>query len=495
MTTTIAERVEQVAAGLTQRGLPPNPVQTALREVVKRRKMEGLAAIMPRAGEFDGELRAMLTGILMDPEARQVLDRRLDIEFAASRAAFNRSYRENGPRTEPEVVIGAGVHAAIYCAARARKAAREGKRFIPPLVIDANERVGGAFGITSKPSFYLNSRNRAGAQGAPGEGGALNYLPGAPVQPYDITNTEYQTNVSVADVVRLTLAMYARVVPRQRVEALRGIGPYRPNLRGFYLLCGERSQSKVMAERAICALGLGGENMLFTEDMLKADVMNRVLTYGDFLRRMDTPFPFQGMHRVAVIGRGDSGKTVIEALTGQGPQPGMSTLALDRIDRIDWYGPGAGATEADWCDENRGRYRRIGRLFRANGGDPRQVNPYGIAERLGVTPDAIFINGRPYDHVVVAAGFSLGRGGPVNGDGYGEKAPVDIGGRTVAWKLSNGYQPVTDLPGIYQIGPCAAVPTDALEQSLPAYSRQPENVASIFRYAPRTAAFAERFPS
>src|SRR4029079_2231715 len=85
--------------------------------------------------------------------------------------------------------------------------------FTKPRVVERHDRVGGAFAMTARPTFYLNSRNRAGTPGPAGDRGAsLNCLPGAPIQAADVSMAEYQTNTDLAFTIRLALAQFADVV-------------------------------------------------------------------------------------------------------------------------------------------------------------------------------------------------------------------------------------------------------------------------------------------
>jgi hypothetical protein len=82
-----------------------------------------------------------------------------------------------------------------------------------PLVLERDERAGGTFAMTARPTFYLNSRNRGGGAGLAGDQkSSLNYLPGAPIQAANVSMMEYQTNTDMAFVIRLALAQFADVV-------------------------------------------------------------------------------------------------------------------------------------------------------------------------------------------------------------------------------------------------------------------------------------------
>src|SRR5207248_2265085 len=217
-----------------------------------------------------------------------------------------------------EVIIGSGFHAAVYAATRVRSG------YPKPLVLERGQRVGGTFAMTARPTFYLNSRNRAGAAGLAGDQkAALNFLLGAPIQAANVGMQEYQTNTDMALVIRLALAQYADVVTNATVLSVIREGT------GVEIEVADRSP--LPAGRVIDARGVG--------DPVSQDIANgsTVLTFGQFMARMAGMWPLRGVRRVAVIGGGDSAKCTIESLLGIGPQPYMAAAALDSVDRVDWY--------------------------------------------------------------------------------------------------------------------------------------------------------------
>lgn len=453
-------------------------VRDTLRGVVRRTGMnEGVLLMMERWREFDEDpLRALLVGALMDPGSRTFINDRLD-----SRWGTLREYGPEDTSAGREVIVGGGLHAAIYCATRAARAREAGVPIRRPIVLEAGERVGGVFALTRGPSFYLNSRNSAGGQGVPGESGALNYLPNTPLQPFDLGNSVFQTNTQLADVIRLTLALYADVYPGQRVSQVK-----KNSLRGYDVYTNDDGDDPVLSRvaRIVYATGLGEEVNLFKQLGIDS---KRVLTYSQFMARMDTPFPLRGLGRVAVIGGGDGGKTAIEGMTGLGPPKPMASATLDALGRIDWWGAGGGVTPNTWCEGNRGRYRAIGSLFKQRP-DGQRVRPLGTTSYFSVSGDDVaFVDGRPYDHVIVAAGYT--RTTPVIPPGYFIDN-MNMGGVTVGNQAFDGNGATAE---IYAVGPGTNLELSAPERLTDA-SRVPENRAAIFRYAPRTAALAASFP-
>src|SRR6266508_1919021 len=189
---------------------PSAQIESLLTAVALRQAAsEGMRAMTQRESEFPSPLAAKLTGIALDPNGRDLADKVLD------------AYWSDEPRqqdalssgiTDREVIIGSGFHAAVYAATRVLSG------YPKPLVLERNERAGGTFAMTARPTFYLNSRNRAGTAGLAGDQRAsLNYLPGAPIQPANVSMVEYQTNTDMAFVIRLALAQFADVVTNAKV--------------------------------------------------------------------------------------------------------------------------------------------------------------------------------------------------------------------------------------------------------------------------------------
>lgn len=376
--------------------LQASPIVNHIIEGAAQARMQGLRMVMERESEFPSTLQAQLTGIGLDPAAREYASKVIDARFDANRNTLSL------PRAAavPELIIGSGFHAATYAATRVMM----GKP--APWIFERSPYAGGAFAIRGDDGNYpgvfnLNSRNRRGNPGLSGDSEAqLNYLPGAPIQASALGNAEYQTNADMAFIVRMTLAQYAPGTTFPSIDVTR-VEPSKFNADGFevtYIRNG--SERVVNTGRVIDARGLG--------DPLKADKANgtSVLTFPQFLQRMTRPWPLRGLRNVAVIGGGDSGKCAVESLLGLGPNPFMAAAELDSVNRVDWFGRGLATTYDEWCRTNRGRYRAIGRYLRPDKTgsrrlqvvDTRRVNPVAL-------PDGpVLVNGRSYDLVIMAVG-------------------------------------------------------------------------------------------
>jgi len=419
-----------------------------------------MTALRRRRREFTDDLSMQLTAIEMVPEARRAFDEGLE------RMWSKRPTRKSGLDYD-EVIIGGGLHAAIYASCRAASGRRK------PLVIE-RARIGGVFALSRQPSFHLNSRNRPGAAGLPSENRALNYVPGAPIQMANLSSSEFQSNADMAFVIRCAIARHADVRLGSAVTAVNytsdtDYASPRP------LAIELEDGTPVFAGRVIDARGLGDARTPFTSD--------RVLSFADFMRRMDNPFPLQGMGRVAVIGGGDSGKVAIEALLGIGPSTGMSVPALDWIEQVDWYGRGLADTCEGWRNKERGRYQAIGSFLRPVDNGTRRLRIFNQTGSVQPGFEMIYVNSRPYDHVITATGWSL----PVLPGG-----PYDAG-------FSNPYgfapQLARELADaeVYQVGPAADLEFDEFELETSA-ARLPQNRVALFRLGGRTAALASRLP-
>lgn len=447
----VIERVEVSEREYAQReamaALPKN-MQVLMKAIMDDPQLnEGVGWLMGRSREMRHPVTAMLAGVALHPPSRRWAEDWLDDVWATV----------DRPTKYDEVVIGSGIHAAIYCAVRVKMG------FPRPLVIEQNERAGGTFAMTKNPAFYLNSRNRRGELSVPGDlDGALNVLPGSMIQPSDLSGEEYMTNDQVAFAIRMTLAMNADVMTGSRVERIFSDSVYGSPYKWRI--------GQIRTKRIIFATGLGVENRFFQSPHL--------LTFSEFMKMMDSPFPLRGMRRVAVIGRGDSSKTAIESLVGQGPQPGMSVASLDRPELIDWYGPGVGMSCDLWQAQNRTRYKAIGKLF------PDAVKPFALANIVTAGYNSVVIDGTPYDHVIDCRGSSVGAivGTPPCGDiEYDVTAKKVLGYRDSVSRLALKIGAALYLPGG--------------EDEMKFLNAIGENSTSIFRYAGRTAQLAAQVPA
>jgi hypothetical protein len=420
-----------------------------------------MRAMMQREAEFPSPLQAKLTGIALDPNAREFADQILD------------AYWSDQPRqqdilgstsTDREVIIGSGFHAAVYAATRVLSG------YPRPLVLERNQRVGGTFAMTMRPTFYLNSRNRAGDAGLAGDSRAsLNYLPGAPIQAANLSMLEYQTNTDMAFIIRLALAQFADVLTDTTVVSVSRDGT------GANLELDNRDP--LFAARVIDARGLG--------DPADQDIANAttLLTFPQFMQRMAGMWPLRGVRRVAVIGGGDCGKCAVESLLGIAPQPPMAAAALDSVDRIDWYSPDLPTTCEQWQQDIRGRYQAIGRCLRPDRAGVRRLSVLPRRARPVALPGTVLIDGRSYDIVIVCTGNQETTIDGLDLDSFDQYTIPDA--TVVATRHYN-------LPA-YRVGPHARLPFTTQERA-DGIADIAANAVSMFRTANMTAALAATLP-
>jgi hypothetical protein len=406
----------------------------------------------------------MMAGIGVQPEARQNIDAVMDREWSRTWTP--------PPTPIPEVVIGAGPHALIYAAVR--------KSMGIDVVVLEKGKVGGSFACSQGDAFYLNSRNRPGVLGLPGENVGLNVLPGCPLQPSMIGGSEYQTNAELAWTIRMNfLALGIEVHTGYEVRDFEGDGTGDDTV---YLLDCTNDQV-VKAKRVVVATGLGSSKVYYQTSSANVTKPDRLIDFPEFMSKMDTDFPLQGFNKVAVVGAGDSGKTAVEALIGQAPSIGMSVAMLDFPNRIDWYGVSSGTSRQLWCEQNRGRYAGIGKAF---GNGRRDENRLAGCNRAPVFVGPGFqsatIGPRSYDWVINCSGFDPSVPW-LNGFAFDS---FTANGRAVA--ITTGAQ-------VFKIGPAAGIAiSDKDREIAPVLVNIPENNTSLFRYAPLTATFAATLP-
>lgn len=442
---------------------PSEQIQHLLATVTDRSDTsQGLRSMMQRQSEFPSPLAAQLTGIALDADGRAAADQALDAYWSSQ---ARRDELLGTRALDREVVIGSGFHAAVYAAVRVLSG------YPKPLVLERNERVGGTFAMTARPTFYLNSRNRTGFSGLAGDqASSLNYLPGAPIQAANVSMREYQTNTDMAFVIRLTLAQFAYVATSTTVTAVSGSGG------GVDVDLGDRPSLR--AARVIDARGLG-------DPSAQGDANGTtILTFPQFMARMAGRWPLRGVRRAAVIGGGDSAKCVVESLLGIAPQPLMAAAALDSVDRIIWYSTTLPTTCEGWQEEIRGRYQAIGRYLRPDRYGVQRLNVIGRRARPVALPTTALVDGCAYDLAIVCTGNQESTVEGLGFDAFTE------------WLAPNGEAVARihyNLPA-FRVGPAAQLPLTPREID-DGVASIAANQVSMFRTANKTAVLAASLPA
>jgi len=420
---------------------------------------QGTRACEARGKEFSTVTEMRLAGAAMMPAARKLITERMNRYWRNRSSLFV-------PERPDEVIIGAGLHASVYAAARVAAG------FPKPVILERG-KVGGAFAVTDCASFYLNSRNMPGQNGRPDRSlSGINFLPGAPVQPDMLTGREYQSNADMAFAIRASLAEYGEVYTGADVTDI--------SYSGTITLA---SGMQIYAGRVIDARGLGDTATEFGQKVNGITVQ----TFPQFMSTLDGMFPLKGLERVAVFGGGDSGKVTVEALLGIGPKE-TSLSGLDYVRQVDWYASSLPRNREDWAATQRGRYQRIGRYL-ARQADVRSDGRYDGAERLRIynrrgtaipTLNGALVGSRAYDRVILCTGNSL--------------PALGLSARRFYETEGNLAKDYDSERVIYRVGPAASLRFDDQEYD-DFYTDNTNNRVAIFRLAPRTAALAATLPS
>jgi hypothetical protein len=448
---------------------------SVLADVVGQMTMPSLAGpltmLAGRKTEIGGDLPVLLMAVAMTPDARAAMSAAMDVKWAAEPVPAG---------LVGELIIGGGVHSAVYAAARV--AAGHPK----PWVLSASP--GGVFGMSDGPAFWLNSRNQPGGLSSPvitTRGGTglpvteqgLNVLPGAPLQAAMLPGGEFQPNHDMAYIVRVTLAKSAHVITGTVVKVRAGTIETQVDL---------ADGRTIRVRRLIDARGLGDPKAPGDGDT--------IMTFPQLMKSMSEPFPLRGMTRVAVVGNGDAARCAAEALLGISPAPAMT--GLDYVQSVDWYGPGLPQTRVAWRDSERGRYQRLGSDLPANP----EVDPLRrlriLDERGDVvrTLGQVIVSGRYYDKAIMCTGFTRpqisGLDDTLDFDPYTPPTtqdPYSYGGSLITGRKAYGKD-------IWKIGPAADIPFSDREIT-DGIAARTANKAGIFRLAGRTAALATTLPA
>lgn len=454
--------------------MDPSPQVADLLDRIDRSRargmQRGLTAARARGADFANPLEMQLAGIALEPSARDYADELLDSWWRDDRdellSGINTgdSGRIGSYPQGREVIIGSGYHAAVYAATRVMAGNPK------PIVLERSKRAGGVFAATDRPTFLLNSRNRAGGPGAALDIGAQpNYLPGAPIQASMISAREYQTNYDMAWVIRMTLAQYADVVTDAEVVRVR--------LNGFANGEGDvelKSGERIPFTRLIDARGLG--------DPQWTDTSETIINLRGLLQRMAKPWPLRGLKRIAVAGDGDGGRIAIESLLGIGPEPYMSAPGLDQLERIDWYGRSLIRECEAWKDRERGRYQGIGRFLRQDAYGVRKLFVYNARLEPTGLPNSVLANGRSYDMAVMATGNRMANIPGIPSFDEEDGQGISVGGVQVARKSYASSR-------LIAVGPRANLEWSRVERER-GETAIDNNKTSMYRLGTRTAAVA-----
>ena len=352
-----------------------------------------------------------------------------------------------------EVIIGGGLHAAVYAATRVATGHPK------PVVLEKTEKTGGVF--ADSVSFRMNSANCADTEstGSPGPtripsispSDDLNYLPNTPYQIRQAAGgNEYPSSGDAARVIEQTLTRYALTYTSAEGFTF--------DRRASFEFAGGQLGT---AKRVIWAAGTA-----MPKD--PAADGKTVISADDFMRR-----PQRGLagYRIAVVGGGDTAATIVEYMVGQGL---VRPTSLPSV--IHWYGGSAmPVTKEQWMKQYHARYAGLGRHFPQDD-RPGVITPFPAKAKVAPAGEIAMVSRRTYDMVVMATGYR-----PVDCP-VSCFEPYAIQGMYVATYEGNA------APKVFTIG--SAIPAGSLGAVSGPESRFGAAQSAIYNLAPRTAALA-----
>ncbi len=499
---------------------------TEIQPVLSRDKEFDSAAL---PGELHRTFTPLFAGISMSRRGSTLLelaiDRHTDCEAEQLWGLIIK-----GEAYTSELVVGSGVHAAIYNSERMTADPK-----VPALTIDGGASAGGQFAGPEGPVWFLNTRTRPedpDAPNVPGGKGSLNTLERGVLQQSDISGSSYASQDTLALPTQVNHLLYSKVLNRTevvRVEENNSDESGRPGLYKVTLRCGELEEATVTTDRLVFASGLGDPVTGFensdqdTQDIIEEEKAKfkrgedaQIMTFEQFAERVgdeSDPFPLRPFGWVAVIGPGDGGAVAAEYLLGSGPSTRMSSTQLDQVQEVFWIGQKA-ETREEYMQSSRQRYRNLGLEFPVD-------TKSGYAHRLTPIPTRAYkiertedgrikiLHGRRetdgtithvddvvVDHVVLATGFKKKTekicSSVLKPDHEGkvdEFVTVDDG-----WAIARRYSGTQ----IYIVGPAAELPVSRQDRDTsPAMKRGKviSKTVAVWASAEETAAAARLLSS
>jgi hypothetical protein len=323
----------------------------------------------------------LLAAIAAVPRAADLLTTAIDDAVDRETNQVRRLLSSPGPFVT-ELVVGAGIHAAIYNAER--QILQRGR---DSLTIDARRRIGGQFAAPESPVWRMNSKNRPEQPqlpNLPGTSASLNSMGRCVLQESDISTLAYSTQDHIGFIAHVnnffaTRRLAVRTELADIAPNTEGLGSLLTTLR--YVDTGQTVQLR--CDRIIGATGIQLQppgfaeqddlttRQLVTDEQAKPLCERRILTYDEFAERFgrrSNAFPLRGLRTVAVVGAGDGGRTVVGKLLGYQTPNAMSVPNLDRPEKVWWWGQPAMSKE-EFVDQERCLYSSLGLEF------PREQRP------------------------------------------------------------------------------------------------------------------------
>lgn len=370
--------------------------------------------------------------------------------------------------TDREVIIGAGLHGAVYAATRVAM----GKE--PPVVLEKEKTAGGMFARLQ--NFRMNSANNAAVESVSSPGPTripsvspcddLNWLPNFSSQVNGLSGmTEYPYSQDMGRLIKDELRRCAQVYTDARFTC-RSDGRFYAKDGGAFL--GKASRI-IFAGGLYMAPGPAG--------------CPAMITGYEFMLR---PVRDLAGKKIAVVGAGDTAAQVAEIMLGQG-----ITMPVSAPASIHWYGgPGMPANKTAWMRDTHARWAGIGRHMPEERGKA-VIVPY--LERGTVIPlgENAMVSGQVYDLVVMATGF-VPAPCPFSAPYVHRVGEMIVARSNLAGaeEMARRNLAAAEETALFKVGPAAAInPSYG-----PFTSRFPAASQAIYNLAPRTAALAASLP-
>ena len=354
-------------------------------------------------------------------------------------------------------IWGGGFHAAVVAATMVEC----GKK--PPVVVEIEATTGGVF-ARAKMNFRLNSQNGASIQSVVSPGpsripslspeDSLNRIPNSPYQVDNMSGmVEFPYSQDMAKAIQRTLqACTSEIITNGGYLQFDGRGR-------IFDATGDLLGT---ADRIFWAGGM------IARPAPEGPSARKVISGFDFLK---SPVKDLDRVRIAVVGAGATGATVVEWMLGQGVS---APASMPRS--IHWYGGQSMPTDKMlWMSRKHARWAGIGRDM-PEGGREGVIRPYPELGYVLPAGEFVLVNDQVYDLVVQCTGFTPNPC-PVSQ----AVEPYTIGNQTLGrWDPAYGK--------VFVVGAAAGLRLRVDTDPYP--SRFPDSADAIFRLAPRTAALA-----
>lgn len=337
-----------------QHEFPDDPdVRIPIKRMVSRKKT--LLQGTQEEGELHRTLTPFLSGVLVHPETRKGFMEALNTEAANQSEELKQEAREGKLRADV-VVVGGGVHAAIF-AAEYRANSPDARI----LIVDNGKKLGGQFSkYGSRPVFGTNSRDIRRQDNdkvplASGAGNLNSFGPKAPLQLPDFTSQAYVNNLDMGTCAAVNQYLSAETMLSAEVFA----SDYNQSCDDSVELRIRDTNTNesffVEGTTVVIASGIGersdGEGNVWSADQFLAHFGNE-----------ENEFPMDAFtdKDIAIIGIGDTGKVSSRLLTWQGPEGayGNSVVQLGGAKKITWYGA-TFRTKEEFCRQVRPLYHDL----------------------------------------------------------------------------------------------------------------------------------------